>query len=106
MQSLISYLNSEDTAHEASEEVESAIALTLSLSSKDSVVDELIKAQYPFLAFKTDEGDIIFDLLLLTETEKNQTATFDVKAAVNELIDSKYEERGNTIQGCRSVITS
>lgn len=105
MQSFIPYINSEDLVHVPCEEVESAIALLLSMSRNDSVVDELVKAYYPFMELKTDEGEIYFDLLLLFEAEKTQTASFDIGSLVKELVESNYDERDEKIHQFRSVIT-
>ncbi len=106
MQSFLSYLTSEDTAHGASEEVEAALALLLSLSHNEAVVDELVKAYYPFMAFKTDTGDVYFDLLLLSEAEKTQTASFDVSKAVAELVESHDDERDTNTLRCKSMIST
>lgn len=57
------------------------------------------------MLFSTDEGEIYFDLLLLSMAKKTQTAIFDVNSMVNELIDSKYDERRKMIHKCSSMIT-
>lgn len=105
MQSILTFLKSEDPTRVSSEEVESAIAFLLSLSNNDSLVSELVKAYYPFMSFNTDTGEVYFDSLLLSEFEKPQTASFMVSDAIAELVKSHEDERDKQIIRCKSIVS-
>ena len=94
MQSTVPYIISEtgQNSH-LQEEVEMATTLLLALSRQGyGKPDSIVKANYPFMVFESEEEAIVFDLLGLSMTEMNWLLPKDLSEALDGLENAKASD--------------
>jgi len=85
MQSFIPFMIQE-SENEIPEEIEVASILLIAMSRQEyEHPDAMVKVNYPFRIFKSEEGKIVFDLLGLIETEKKWLLPNDLSPLLDEL---------------------
>ena len=85
MQSFIPFMIQE-SENEIPEEIEVASILLIAMSRQENEhPDTMVKANYPFKIFESEEGKIVFDLLGLIETEKKWLLPNDLSPLLDEL---------------------
>ena len=85
MQSFIPFMIQESD-NEIPEEIEVASILLIAMSRQEyEHPDTLVKVNYPFRIFESEEGNIVFDLLGLIETEKKWLLPNDLSPLLDEL---------------------
>jgi hypothetical protein len=87
MPSFIPYIIKEgDQDTKIQEEIEIASILLIAMSRQGNEhPDAIVKVNYPFKIFESEEGNMAFDILGLSKTEKKWLLPNDISATLNEL---------------------
>jgi DNA repair exonuclease SbcCD ATPase subunit len=104
MSSFLPYIvDNGQTIQEMGHDTELAIAYLLSMNDNEPIV-ELVKTYYPFMAFETEKGVRVFDLLGHSESEIPLLVSIEINEKIMELAEVDEKKRPFAVEACINLL--